>query len=182
VGTVVGVVDKADILNASRVEPGDVLLGLPSTGLHTNGYTLARTVLFDAFDASDTPDALEGETVGEALLSVHRSYLTPIQALIDADCVQAVAHVTGGGLPGNVRRVLPDGARAAIDYGAWTRPPLFDLIQSLGDVPEDDMRRTFNLGIGLVAAVRPENEAAARKALEQHGETCVRIGHVEEPS
>jgi len=182
VGTVVGVVDKADILNASRVEPGDALLGLPSTGLHTNGYTLARTVLFDAFDASDTPDALEGETVGEALLSVHRSYLTPIQALIDADCVQAVAHVTGGGLPGNVRRVLPDGARAAIDYGAWTRPPLFDLIQSLGDVPEDDMRRTFNLGIGLVAAVRPENEAAARKALEQHGETCVRIGHVEEPS
>jgi phosphoribosylformylglycinamidine cyclo-ligase len=179
VGTVVGVVDKEDILNAERVEAGDVLLGLPSTGLHTNGYTLARTVLFDRYDVSSTPEALGGQTVGDALLTVHRSYLAPIQALAQTGQVQAFAHVTGGGLPGNVRRVLPDDTQAVIDYDAWTRPSLFDLIQHHGDVPESDMRRTFNLGVGLVAVVRPDRERAARRTLENMGETVVRIGRVE---
>ena len=178
VGTVVGVVDKSDILNQERVEPGDVLLGVPSTGIHTNGYTLARTVLFDRYAVDDMPDALGGTTVGEALLTVHRSYLQPIQALAAADAVQACAHVTGGGIPGNVRRILPEGTEAVVNYDAWTRPPIFDLIQTEGDVPDDDMRRTFNLGVGLVAAVRPENEDRAATILDQLGETAIRIGRV----
>ena len=178
VGTVVGVVDKSDILNEERVAPGDVLLGLPSTGIHTNGYTLARTVLFDRYDVDDTPDALGGTTVGDALLTVHRSYLQSIQALTEAGAVQAFAHVTGGGIPGNVRRVLPEGTEAVVDYDAWTRPAIFDLIQREGDVPEDDMRRTFNLGVGLIAVVRPEKEDAAVAVLDDLGESVVRIGTV----
>jgi phosphoribosylformylglycinamidine cyclo-ligase len=179
VGTVVGVVDKSDILNEERVAPGDVLLGLPSTGIHTNGYTLARTVLFDRYDVDDTPDALGGTTVGDALLTVHRSYLQSIQALTEAGAVQAFAHVTGGGIPGNVRRVLPEGTEAVVDYDAWTRPAIFDLIQREGDVPEDDMRRTFNLGVGLIAVVRPEKEDAAVAVLDDLGESVVRIGTVQ---
>ncbi|PSQ95920.1 MAG: phosphoribosylformylglycinamidine cyclo-ligase [Bacteroidetes bacterium SW_9_63_38] len=180
VGTILGVVDKADIVDGSDVAPGDVLLGLPSTGIHTNGYTLARTVLFDEYDVNDTPDALAGETVGEALLRVHRSYLEAIQGLVDAGLAQGIAHITGGGLPGNVSRVVPDDCAAAIDYDAWTRPPLFELIQDLGDVPEADMRQTFNLGMGLVAVVREDNLSDARARLSDLGEAPVKIGEVPE--
>ena len=178
VGCIVGAVDKPEILDGSDVEPGDVLLGIPSTGLHTNGYTLARTVLFEAFDVDDAPDELNGETVGEALLRVHRSYLDAIAALREQGLARAFAHVTGGGLPGNVRRVLPDGATAAIDYDAWERPALFSLIQNRGDVPEADMRQTFNLGIGLVAVVRETDREAARRVLKELGESPVEIGTV----
>lgn len=180
VGTIVGVVDKSAIVDGKDVSPGDVLLGLPSTGIHTNGYTLARTVLFEGYTVNDRPPELEGESIGEALLRVHRSYLRPIRALVDAGLAQGLAHVTGGGLPGNLRRVMPDGCRADVDYDAWERPPIFSLIQEKGDVPEDDMRRTFNLGVGLVAIVREDDEAAAREQLEAVGETPVRIGQVEE--
>ena len=178
VGTIVGVVDKAEIVDGRTVESGDVLLGLPSTGIHTNGYTLARTVLFDAYDVEDRPDALGGETVGEALLRVHRSYLEAIQTLVDRDLARGLAHVTGGGLPGNLRRVMPEGCRAAVDYDAWDRPALFDLIQREGDVPEADMRQTFNLGVGLVAVVREADVAAATEALEALGEAPIRVGRV----
>lgn len=180
VGTVVGLVDKAKIVNGETVAPGDVLLGLPSTGIHTNGYTLARTVLFDEFDVADTPDAMEGETIGEALLRVHRSYLEAIQVLVEADLAQGLVHVTGGGLPGNLRRVLPEGCRADVAYDSWERPPIFDLIQDRGNVPESDMRQTFNLGIGLVAIVREGDVQAARQALERVDESPLRIGEVAE--
>jgi phosphoribosylformylglycinamidine cyclo-ligase len=179
VGTIVGVVDKSKIVDGTEVAPGDVLLGLPSTGIHTNGYTLARTVLFEAYDVGDRPEALGGESVGEALLRVHRSYLDAIQALIEAGLARGIAHVTGGGLPGNLPRGMPDGCRPVVDYDAWTRPPLFDLIQEKGDVPEDDMRRTFNLGIGLVAVVRAEDRDAARRTLTDLGEDPVVIGQVQ---
>jgi len=178
VGTIVGVVDKPKIVNGETVQPGDVLLGLPSTGIHTNGYTLARTVLFDRYDIDDTLDELGGETIGEALLRVHRSYLSAIQSLVDAGLAQGLVHVTGGGLPGNLRRVMPEGCRASVDYEAWTRPPLFDRIQQDGEVPEADMRQTFNLGIGLVAVVREADVEEARRVLEQDGEAPVRIGEV----
>jgi phosphoribosylformylglycinamidine cyclo-ligase len=178
VGSIVGIVDKPDILQGDDVQPGDVLLGLPSTGIHTNGYTLARTVLFEEYSVDDCPPDLGGESVGEAMLRVHRSYLRPIQALIESDLVKGLAHVTGGGLPGNLQRVVPDRCQTNIDYEAWERPPLFSLIQSLGDVPETDMRRTFNLGIGLVAIVRPDDTGRARERLEALGETPVRIGRV----
>ena len=178
VGCIVAVVDKAKVLDGSRVKPSDVLVGLPSTGLHTNGYTLARGVLFDAFDVEDTPDALSGETVGEALLRVHRSYLAEIQSLVGTGLPHAFAHVTGGGLPGNLRRIMPDGCRAEVDYDAWTRPPLFSLIQDLGDVPEEDMRRTFNCGIGLVGAFAESDVDAACDHLRELGEEPVVIGRV----
>jgi len=179
VGTIVGVVDKPKIVNGEAIEPGDKLLGLPSTGIHTNGYTLARTVLFDQYDVDDTVDALGSETIGEALLRVHRSYLEAIQALVDAGLAQGLVHVTGGGLPGNLGRVLPDGCTAVVDYEAWERPPLFTLIQREGDVPEADMRQTFNLGIGLVAVVRPDDEKEARRVLHNRDETPIRIGEVQ---
>lgn len=178
VGTIVGVVDKGDIVNGETVELGDVLLGLPSTGIHTNGYTLARTVLFDRYALDDRLDELGGETVGEALLRIHRSYLRSIQALVAEGLAQGIAHVTGGGLPGNVDRVMPEGCAADIEYDAWDRPAVFDLIQREGDVPEADMRRTFNLGIGLVAAVRPEDRDAAQTVLEDIGEHPRDIGRV----
>jgi phosphoribosylformylglycinamidine cyclo-ligase len=180
VGTIVGVVDKERIVNGETIEPGDVLLGLPSTGIHTNGYTLARTVLFDTYDVGDRVDELGGETVGEALLRVHRSYLDAIQALVDAGLAQGLVHVTGGGLPGNLARVVPEDCTATVDYRAWDRPPIFDLIQREGDVPEADMRQTFNLGVGLVAVVRPDDVEAARDLLADRGERPVRIGRVEE--
>lgn len=179
VGSIVGVVDKAALLQGEAVRPGDVLLGLPATGLHTNGYTLARTVLFEAYDVDDRPPALEGASVGEALLRVHRSYLPAIQALLHDDLAQGLAHITGGGLPGNLARILPAGCAAAVDYEAWTRPPLFSLIQEQGAVPEADMRRTFNLGVGLVAVVRPEAVEAATSCLAGAGvPDAVRIGRV----
>jgi phosphoribosylformylglycinamidine cyclo-ligase len=180
VGAITGMVDKKRILGPERVEAGDVLLGLPSTGLHTNGYTLARTVLFEHFDLGDAPDALEGETVGDALLAVHRSYFDAIRALVEDDLAHAFAHVTGGGLPGNLARVVSEeeGLAFDVDYEAWARPPLFRLIQERGDVPEADLRRTFNLGIGLVAVVPDARADAAREAWEAQGEHPRRIGRV----
>ena len=177
-GTGVGVVEKDRILDGRRVAPGDVLLGLPSTGLHTNGYSLARKVLFAHFETDVAPPALGGATVGEELLRVHRSYLAVIHRLHEVDLAHAFAHVTGGGIPGNTARVMPEGFSFEVDYDAWPRPPVFDLIQDLGDVPEDDMRRTFNLGVGLVAVVPREQADAAEALLREGGETVYRIGEV----
>ena len=177
-GCIVGVVERDGVLDGSRVAAGDVLLGLPSTGLHTNGYSLARAVLFEHFDVEDRPEELGGETVGEALLRVHRSYLDAIQALIADDLAHGFAHITGGGLEGNTNRIVPDGLRLEVDWDAWDRPAIFDLIQRLGDVPEDDMRSTFNLGIGLVAVVPEAKVEQAVTAWEAMGEAPVVIGRV----
>jgi phosphoribosylformylglycinamidine cyclo-ligase len=178
-GTIVGVVERAAMLDGSRVEAGDVLLGLPSTGLHTNGYSLARKVLFERFVANDRPDALGGETVAEALLRVHRSYLDAIQALCAEDLAHAFAHVTGGGIEGNTRRVIPDGLALDLRWNAWSRPALFDLIAEVGAVPEDDMRRTFNLGVGLVAVVPEATKTRALAVLGALGEPAFEIGRVQ---
>ena len=177
-GTIVGVVERDGIVDGSAVEAGDVLLGLPSTGLHTNGYSLARKVLFDRFVAGDTPEALGGETVAEALLRVHKSYLDPIQALIAEGLAHGFSHVTGGGLEGNTRRILPDGLALNVDWGAWTRPALFRLIQEVGEVPEDDMRRTFNCGVGLVVVVPEASTERALTVLGALGEPAFQIGRV----
>ena len=178
VGAITGLVDKDQILDGSAVTPGDKLLGLPSTGIHTNGYTLARSVLLDTYTVDDRPEALKGETVGEALLRVHRSYLAPIQTLMEIEGVHGFAHITGGGLPGNLRRILPDGCAAVVDYASWERPSLFTLIQEEGNVPENDMRRTFNLGIGLVVAVSAEEVETVRRVCRERGEDVVEIGRV----
>jgi len=178
-GTIVGMVDKADIIDGSAVQTGDVLLGLPSTGLHTNGFSLARHVLFDTFAIDEPLDALDGATLAEALLTVHRSYLAAIRAARAAGPVHGIAHITGGGLPGNLSRIMPEGLRAVVDYDTWTRPAIFNLIQDTGGVPESDMRRTFNLGIGLVVAVPPSAVPDATQALMTGDAAPVRIGTVQ---
>ncbi len=175
-GSIVGIVEKDRILDGSKMQEGDVLLGLPSTGLHTNGYSLARKVLFSHYDVDDAPSELEGDTVGEALLRVHRSYLGVIRMLIEEDLAHSFAHITGGGLPGNVARIMPEGLVADIDYDAWSRPPPFSLIQKKGNVPEYDMRRTFNLGIGLLAVFTPESVARGQKLLKEKGLPSYIIG------
>ena len=178
-GCIVGVVEKRDMITGENIRKGDLLLGLPSTGLHTNGYSLARKVLFDRYVAGDMPDELGGESIGEALLRVHRSYLDPIQALMAEGVASGFAHITGGGLEGNTRRIMPEGLKAVFDWDAWRRPALFKLIQDLGDVPEDDMRRTFNLGIGLVVVVSEENRSRALTVLGALGTPALQIGRVE---
>ncbi len=177
-GAIVGVVEKAEIVDGSAIEAGDALLGLPSTGLHTNGYSLARAVLFAHFGVEDRPDELGGASVGEALLAVHRSYLRPIRALVEQGTARGFAHVTGGGIPGNAPRIVPDGLTFDIDYDAWERPPLFQLIQRLGKVPEDDMRRTFNLGMGLLAAVPASEADRALRMLENLRAAPKRVGEI----
>lgn len=177
-GTIVGVVEKSRILDGTRVERGDMLVGLPSTGLHTNGYSLARKVLFGEFEHEDRPDELGGRSVGDALLSVHRSYLKAIHSLADDDLAHAFVHVTGGGIPGNTDRLMPEGLTHAVEYGAWDRPPLFQLIQETGSVPEDDMRRTFNLGIGLIAVVPSERAGQTMDRLRSAGERPILIGEI----
>lgn len=178
-GCIVGAVNRGDIVTGDNIHEGDLLLGLPSTGLHTNGYSLARKVLFGRFVAADTPDELGGESVAEALLQVHRSYLDPIQALMAEGVASGFAHITGGGLEGNTGRIMPEGLRAAFDWDSWRRPAIFELIQEVGEVPEEDMRRTFNLGVGLVVAVPEENRSRTLTVLGALGTPALQIGRVE---
>ena len=177
-GTIVGIVDRAKILSADAVTKGDVLIGLPSTGLHTNGYSLARKVLFTYYSAHDTPDRLGGESVGEILLKVHRSYLSTIQLMHQQGLLHAAAHITGGGIPGNVQRVIPDGLTYEVDYDKWEIPEVFNMIKDLGNVPEEDMRSAFNLGIGLVMIVGEQDSEKAQSVLNAHGEHPIVIGRV----
>jgi phosphoribosylformylglycinamidine cyclo-ligase len=148
-GTIVGIVEKDKIVKGDAVQPGDVLIGLPSTGLHTNGYSLARAVLLKVFTVERYIAELS-TTLGEALLMVHRSYLHPVSDILNRFPVHGLSHITGGGIIGNTMRVVPEGLSLGIDWNAWERPAIFNLIQRLGDVPEEDMRRTFNLGAGLI--------------------------------
>ncbi len=173
-GTVVGVVEKERILGPARVKEGDILIGLRSSGLHTNGYTLARKVLLSAFAVDDRPEELGGDSVGEALLRVHRSYLSAIGAI--SELAHAFVHVTGGGVIGNTLRIVKEPLMASVDFDAWDRPHIFSLIQRLGNVPEEDMRRTFNLGIGLIAIV-PDAQSVLN-ILREKGEDPVVIGSV----
>jgi phosphoribosylformylglycinamidine cyclo-ligase len=169
-GFIVGVVAAADVIDGSGVREGDALLGIPSSGLHTNGYSLARRV-FGEDDWSLTAPGLEG-TIGEALLEPHRSYLDEIRILRRAlrnaggDAL-AFAHITGGGWVDNIPRTLPAGLGVSVELGSWPVPLIFSLIQERGDIADDEMVRTFNLGIGLTCVVRPELEEAARAALPE---------------
>jgi phosphoribosylformylglycinamidine cyclo-ligase len=178
-GFIVGMVDRDNALTGAAVREGDVLLGLPSSGLHTNGYTLARKVLFDGMGHRvDTAIPELGTTVGAALLAPHRSYLSALEPLLERRKIRALAHITGGGFPGNIPRVLPDGLGARVRKSAWAVPPLFRLIQKGGAVDEDEMYRTFNMGIGMVAIVAPEDLHDAEHSLERRGETSFVIGSV----
>ena len=176
-GFVVGIVARADLIDGSRASAGDALIGLPSSGLHTNGYTLARRVLAEGTWAKPMPN--NGRTIGDALLEPHRSYLDEVRllrrALRDAGSdIGALAHLTGGGWEGNIPRTLPAGLGVEIHTGSWPVPPIFSLIQSSGDIADEEMVRTFNVGIGLTAVVPEVHADAAVAALGD----AYRIGRV----
>ncbi len=181
-GTIVGVVERDRMFRRESVSEGDVLIGLPSTGLHTNGYSLARKALLSRYTLDAAPSELHGATIADALLRVHRSYLSPVARLLErfepGKEIRALSHITGGGIVGNTSRVLGERLALAIDWQAWQRPPIFDLIQEAGMVPEDDMRRAFNLGIGLILIVPKVCEQAITHALQEIGERPITIGAI----
>lgn len=180
-GTIVGIVDQKKILNGKHVKAGDVLIGLPSTGLHTNGYSLARRVLLDKFDLEKHIDELNG-TLADALLAVHRSYRQSIHPLLQqaptAKYIHALSHITGGGIEGNTYRIVPKGLKLAIDWQAWQRPAIFNLIQQAGSVPEEDIRRTLNLGIGLIVVADKRGADKVLQALKKRNEHPFILGEV----
>jgi phosphoribosylformylglycinamidine cyclo-ligase len=178
-GFIVGVVESKRMLTGSSIQAGDVLIGLPSTGLHTNGYSLARTLLFEV--AGHSPDTVLDElstTVADELLKLHRTYLAPLRALHDARVLRGAAHITGGGITDNTPRILPKGLGVRIDLGSWPVLPIFELLRRIGRIPEDDWRRTFNLGIGMIFVVSPRDLSKATRLLEKAGEAWYRIGSV----
>lgn len=159
-GFVVGVVEESEIVDGAAVREGDMVWGLPSTGLHTNGYSLARAIVRDAgLDLASDPGGL-GTSLGAALLAPHPSYLRAMEPLIRAQRVRGMAHVTGGGLPGNVRRVLPDGVAVELEWGAWPVPPIFDVLRRFGNLAFDEMWRVFNLGLGFVFVTSADQDVA----------------------
>jgi phosphoribosylformylglycinamidine cyclo-ligase len=178
-GFIVGLVDRKNVLGAARVREGDLLLGLGSAGLHTNGYSLARKILFDVcgWGVSSRPEEL-GRTVGEVLLDEHRSYLQLLSEPIDKGLVHALAHITGGGLTDNLPRVLPEGLGAEIRLGSWPSAALFSLLQRKGNVSDEEMRRTFNLGIGMVVVAGEDHAAEIEKLLATRNEPCYRLGRI----
>jgi len=175
-GFAVGIVEKSKILTAEHVKEGDLLLGLASSGPHSNGYSLIRRIL-EVADA-DLEQPMDGATLGEALLAPTHIYVKPLLELIEQIPVHALAHITGGGLPENLPRVLPDGVNAEIDLGSWQRPAVFDWLQQHGNVEESEMLRTFNCGIGMVIAVAAADVDEATALLEAAGETIYRIGRI----
>ena len=179
-GTIVGIVDEDKIISGKNIRKGDALIGLASNGLHTNGYTLARRVLFDHAGLKVDSFVEElNQTIGEALLAVHKCYLNIISPVIERFEIKGIAHITGGGIVGNLSRIIPAGLRIKINWTSWPRPAIFDLIQKLGDVPEEDMRRTFNLGVGMILVVGPEYADAVRLTIKNAGESAWLIGAIE---
>ena len=175
-GFAVGIVEKSKILTAEHVKEGDILLGLASSGPHSNGYSLIRRIL-EVADA-DLDQPIGNTTLGEALLAPTRIYVKPLLELIDKIAVHALAHITGGGLPENLPRVLPHGVNAEIDLNSWQRPAIFDWLQQQGNIEESEMLRTFNCGIGMVVAVAAADVDEATVLLEAAGETVYRIGKI----
>lgn len=176
-GTIVGVVEKKQIIDGKRVRKGDVLIGLPSTGLHTNGYSLARKVLLEKFNLSDQVREL-GSTLADALLTVHRSYRKIVGSLLKSTTVHGLSHITGGGIVGNTIRILQKGLDLKVDWNAWDRPHIFQMIQRAGNVPEDDMQRTFNLGVGLVVIVPRRTVSETLSFMRRQGEAGFVVGEV----
>jgi phosphoribosylformylglycinamidine cyclo-ligase len=180
-GFIVGVVDRPKVIDGRRIVAGDRVLALPSVGLHTNGYSLARKLFFEvAGHAADTRVEELGGTVGETLLRPHVSYLRPLEGLLDRELIKGLAHVTGGGLLENVPRILPEGTAAEIFRGTWPVLPVFGLMQRLGSVPDREMFRTFNMGVGMAIVCSEEHSAAVRAHVESAGSSCYEIGRVVE--
>jgi|TARA_B110000467_G_scaffold14473_1_gene12488 phosphoribosylformylglycinamidine cyclo-ligase len=176
-GTIVGVVDRKFMLPNRKTSKGDILIGLPSTGLHTNGYSLARKILLSNYDVNESLDVL-GSTVGDALLAIHKSYLHVADAILEKDWLRGISHITGGGIVNNTMRILEKDQGLDINWNAWERPAIFRLIQELGGVPEDDLRQSMNLGIGLILVVRPEGFNECLAHLDSLNEPYYNLGKV----
>ena len=181
-GFIVGVVERDRLITGERLRPGDALLGLQSSGLHTNGYSLARAIVFTELGLSADSMVEElGCTIGDELLRVHRSYLPAVRPLLEAGLVKGLAHITGGGITENLPRILPSGTSALIDTSTWTPNPIFRYLQRVGAVPEDDLYRTFNMGIGMILACAADDADRVSVMLQAAGETQVyRIGRIVE--
>ena len=176
-GTIVGIVEKYNLLSNRPAKSGDVLIGLPSNGLHTNGYSLVRKIFEGTYEYSDYIKEF-GHNLGDELLKIHKSYLPIMNAVIDEPWLHGISHITGGGLIENTNRILNDQAKLHIDWAAWDRPELFNLIQKVGQVPEEDMKRTFNLGIGLVAIIDKNSVSLFTSHLNSLNERWFHIGQV----
>lgn len=178
-GTIIGAVSRNKIITGEHIQIGDVLVGLPSNGLHTNGYSLARRLLFD--EAKYGPEQYVNELkdkTGAALMRTHRSYLAIIKKLTGAEVVSGMAHITGGGITDNLPRIIPKGMGAVVDLASWTVPPLFEHLQKLGNVEQDEMLRTFNMGIGLIAVIPAEKIKKAKAVLNRANERHCIIGRI----
>ncbi len=178
-GFIVGVVEREKLVTGKAVEVGDVIIGLPSNGLHTNGYALARKLLFEV--AHYTPESYVNELrgkVGNELMRTHKSYWPVIKKFMDGECVSAMAHITGGGITENLPRVLPKGVAAVIELGSWQVPPIFEHLQTLGNVPQDEMLRTFNMGLGMLLVVPSKKFKKAQTVLDKLGEKGYTVGRI----
>ena len=178
-GFIVGAVERERIISGKTVEVGDVILGLASNGLHTNGYSLARKLLFEVgkYTLDSYVNELKGK-VGNELLRTHKSYWPAIKRLVDGECVSAMAHITGGGITENLPRVLPRGVAAVIEMGSWQVPPIFEHLQQLGNVPQEEMLRTFNMGLGMLLVVPSKKFKKAQTVLERAGEKAFTVGRI----
>jgi phosphoribosylformylglycinamidine cyclo-ligase len=178
-GFIVGVVEREKIITGKDVQIGDVILGLPSNGLHTNGYSLARKLLFEVahYSTDDYVNEIKNK-VGNELMRTHKSYWPALKKLIDGQCVSALAHITGGGITENLPRVLPRGTAALIELGSWPAIPLFDHLQQLGNVSQEEMFRTFNMGLGMLMVVSLEKFKKTQTVLEKVGEKAYTVGRI----
>jgi len=178
-GFIVGVVDRGQVIDGQAITPSDVTLGLPSVGLHTNGYSLARKLFFEI--AGHTPEsylAELSETVGAALLKPHVSYLRPLEGLLASGKIKGLAHITGGGLLENIPRILPEGTSVEIRRGSWPVLPIFEVMQRLGNIEEAEMYRTFNMGIGMVVVCAESDAVMIKDHIESSGGACYEIGRI----
>ncbi len=178
-GFIVGIVEQEKVITGKKVAPGDVLVALASNGLHTNGYSLARKLLFSV--ARYSPETYVNEMknkVGNELMRTHKSYWPVVKKLVDGESVSAMAHITGGGITGNLPRVLPKGTAAVIDMGSWPIQPVFTHLQHLGNIPQDEMFRSFNMGVGMILIVPPKKFAKVQGILERAGEKGYTIGRI----
>jgi phosphoribosylformylglycinamidine cyclo-ligase len=179
-GFIVGAVDRKKLLTGKRVKPGDALIALPSAGLHTNGYSLARKLVFEIAKLKpDTYVAEIGNKIGAELMKPHLCYAPALKNILARGWVSALAHITGGGIPGNLPRVLPSGVRAEIDLAAWLVPPIFKYLAKLGKIESDELLQSFNMGVGMILVVPPQNVTSAEADLKRRREKFVRIGRIE---
>jgi phosphoribosylformylglycinamidine cyclo-ligase len=183
-GFIVGAVQRERLIDGRRITPGDVLIGIPSSGLHTNGYSLARAIVFEKLGLGVHDRVAElGVTVAEALLATHRSYLGLLRPQLSSGRIKGMAHITGGGITDNLPRVLPEGTEAVVRHGSWRVLPIFEWLQRAGGVPQDDMLRTFNMGVGMILVVSAADGDAALAALAAAGEPgATLIGAIERSS